>query len=358
MAGNGTLISSGTDTDSRWNAIVSRDKSVDGQFLYSVRTTGVYCRPSCATKLAKPENVQFHDTREDAERAGFRPCKKCKPNESNDSRTAMVERICRLIDSAEENLPLLQLAREAGMSVSHFQRTFTETVGVSPKEYADARRAQRLRVALTGGQCVTDAIFEAGFNSTGRFYEQSNALLGMTPKCFKAGGRDCQIHFAIGQCTLGAILVGATAAGICAILMGDDPEELIRELQDRFANADLIGGDRAFEQLVATVVGFVEHPAIGLNLPLDIRGTAFQKRVWEQLRKIPPGTTLSYAQLAALIGSPKAVRAVATACAANPLAVAIPCHRVVRTDGALSGYRWGIERKRTLIDRERRQSEF
>jgi AraC family transcriptional regulator of adaptative response/methylated-DNA-[protein]-cysteine methyltransferase len=246
------------------------------------------------------------------------------------------------------------LATKLGMSAYHFHRLFKAETGLTPKAYADAFRARRLRRGLDSPSAatITDAIYDAGFNANSRFYETADARLGMPASDYRAGGRNASIRFAIGQCSLGAILVAQSARGICAILLGDDPERLLRDLQDKFPQAQLIGGDRGFEKLVAQVVGFVEAPALGLNLPLDIRGTAFQERVWQALREIPPGATVSYADVAARIGSPKAVRAVAQACGANAIAVAIPCHRVVRKDGDLSGYRWGVERKRELLSRE------
>jgi AraC family transcriptional regulator of adaptative response/methylated-DNA-[protein]-cysteine methyltransferase len=229
---------------------------------------------------------------------------------------------------------------------------FKAATGVTPRAYAAAHRAKRVRNELRRSRTVTTAIFDAGYNSNGRFYENSDQVLGMTPSRYRAGGADTRIRFAIGECSLGPILVAASDRGVCAILLGDDPEALARDLQDRFPRADLIGGDRDFERIVAKVVGFVEAPGLGLDLPLDVRGTAFQQRVWQALRKIPAGSTASYTEIAQQLGSPRSVRAVAQACAANPLAVAVPCHRVVRTDGALSGYRWGVERKRALLERE------
>ncbi|WP_312163422.1 bifunctional DNA-binding transcriptional regulator/O6-methylguanine-DNA methyltransferase Ada [Phenylobacterium sp.] len=343
------------DTESaRWAALAARDAAADGAFFYSVRTTGVYCRPSCAARPARPENVAFHATTAEAEAAGFRPCKRCKPDQAPlaERNAAAVAAACRLIESAEEVPGLEALAAEAGMSPFHFHRIFKSVTGLTPKAYADARRAERVRQALGESDTITEAIYDAGFNSGGRFYEKSSQVLGMTPTRFRAGGEQVQIRFAIGECSLGAILVAATDKGVCAILLGDDPEVLVRDLQDRFDRAELIGGDAGFEALVAQVVGFVEQPRLGLDLPLDVRGTAFQQRVWQALAEIPAGETASYASIAARIGRPAAVRAVAQACAANALAVAIPCHRVVRNDGALSGYRWGVERKRALLDRE------
>lgn len=266
---------------------------------------------------------------------------------------ALVAQACRWIERAEAP-PLLQtLARQAGLSPFHFHRVFKAATGLTPKAYADAHRAEAIRARLAqGNSSVTDAIFDAGFSANSRFYEQADAILGMKPTQYRAGGLDARIEFALGQCSLGAILVARSARGICAISLGDDADALLRELQDRFTRAEMIGGDAEFEQMVAQVVGLVEHPGIGHDLPLDVRGTAFQQRVWQALRQIPVGATASYAQVAERIGAPKSARAVAQACAANTLAVAIPCHRVVRSDGALPGYRWGVERKQELLSRE------
>ncbi|HEY9102297.1 bifunctional DNA-binding transcriptional regulator/O6-methylguanine-DNA methyltransferase Ada [Chitinimonas sp.] len=347
-------LAAATVADPRWAQVQARDAKADGSFYYSVRTTGVYCRPSCAARAARPENVRFHSTRAEAEAAGFRPCKRCKPDQPSltEQYAAKVTEACRLIEAAETLPSLAWLAEQVGVSSYHFHRVFKTVTGLTPREYAVAHRAQRVRAGLARGGSVTEVIYDAGYNSGGRFYEESTALLGMTPSRYRAGGRDARIHFAIGQCSLGAILVAQSERGVCAILLGDDPERLARDLQDQFPRAELIGDDAGYADLVAQVVGFVEAPALGLDLPLDVRGTAFQQRVWQALRDIPPGRTASYAEIAARIGSPNAVRAVAGACAANALAVAIPCHRVVRSDGSLSGYRWGVERKRSLLERE------
>ena len=337
-----------------WNAVRTRDKSYDGTFYYSVATTGVYCRPSCAARLAKRENVAFHPSCEHAERAGFRPCKRCKPNEPSlhDRYAAKVADACRLIEEAEEPPTLDELAHAAGLSTFHFHRVFKAIAGVTPKAYAVAHRQKRVRQNLTRSKSVTEAIFDAGFNSSGRFYADAAEVLGMTPTAFRKGGTQADMRFAVGECSLGSILVAASEKGIAAIFFGSDPEALVHDLEDRFPKANLIGGDPAFEDVMAKVVGLVEMPETGLDLPLDIRGTAFQHRVWQALREIPAGTTVTYSEIAERIGMPKAVRAVASACAANKIAVAIPCHRVVRNDGSLSGYRWGVERKRELIARE------
>lgn len=270
---------------------------------------------------------------------------------------ARVIEACRIIEKSETVPALGELARSVGLSPYHFHRLFKEATGLTPKAYAAAHREQRVRSGLARGARVTEAIFDAGYGSNGRFYEKAGETLGMTPTRFRAGGAGTDIRFAIGECSLGSILVARSERGVCAIFLGDDPAALARELQDRFPRANLIGGDAAFERLVAQVVGFVEAPGTRLDLPLDVRGTAFQKRVWQALRRIPTGKTVSYTELAKRIGAPKSVRAVAGACAANALAVAIPCHRVVRNDGGLSGYRWGVERKRALIEREKRNGQ-
>jgi AraC family transcriptional regulator of adaptative response/methylated-DNA-[protein]-cysteine methyltransferase len=347
-------LAAATLDDPRWAAIAARDAAADETFYYSVRTTGVYCKPSCGARPPRPENVAFHATATDAERAGFRPCKRCKPDQPSRERrhAAMVADLCRVIEAADGAPALETLAQHAGASPSHVHRVFKAMTGVTPRAYAATHRAQRVRQALGEGHSVTDAIFTAGYGSNGRFYAEASDLLGMTPTRYRAGGVQTRIRFAVGACSLGAILVGASERGVCAILMDDDPQKLVRDLQDRFPHAELVGGDEAFERIVAKVVGFVEAPKLGLDLPLDVRGTAFQRRVWEALREIPVGETTSYANVAARIGAPKAVRAVAQACAANALAVAIPCHRVVRIDGDLSGYRWGVDRKRALLARE------
>ena len=319
-----------------------------------MKTTGVYCRPSCAARLARPENVRFHATPEVAERAGFRPCKRCQPNQPSraEQHAGKVAEACRRIEREEAAPTLNQLAQDAGLSVPYFHRIFKALTGVTPHEYASAQRDARLRRELATGASATSAIYAAGFNSNSRFYARSNQLLGMTPSSYRRGGSQATIRFAIGECSLGSILVAQSERGVCAILLGDDPDALARDLQDRFPEANLVGADSEFESLVAQVVGFIEAPAVGLTLPLDVRGTAFQQRVWQALQEIPAGTTATYSEIAQRLGHPKSVRAVAQACAANPVAVAIPCHRVVRLDGALAGYRWGVERKRALLARE------
>ena len=343
--------------DPRWARIVARDKTADGHLWYSVSTTGVYCRPSCPSRIANPTNVQLHDSLESAKATGFRPCKRCKPDGASieAENAALVAKACRIIEDSEEEPSLDELAGAIGRSPRYFHRVFKATTGLTPKDYVAAHRAKKVRQGLASGSTVTEAFYDAGFNSSGRFYEKSTDMLGMTPSQYRAGGADAEIRFAVGQTSLGAILVASSKKGIAAILLGDDPDELVRDLQDRFPKARLIGADHDYEAVVARVVGFVEAPEIGLNLPLDVRGTAFQQRVWQALQKIPVGKTVSYTEVARRIGSPNAVRAVAGACAANNLAVAVPCHRVVRNDGSLSGYAWGVERKRILLAREGRR---
>jgi AraC family transcriptional regulator of adaptative response/methylated-DNA-[protein]-cysteine methyltransferase len=257
-----------------------------------------------------------------------------------------------VIEKADQAPSLEELARAAGISLFHFHRTFKAVTGLTPNEYMDAHRSNRVRETLTRGQSVTDAIYDAGFSSSSRFYESSDQMLGMMPKSFRGGGKNTVIHFAIGECSLGSVLVATSDRGVCAVLLGDDPNQLARDLQDQFPKAELIGNESGYEELVAKVVGLIQKPGLAFDLPLDIQGTVFQKKVWDALRRIPVGTTVSYADIAKQIGMPKAMRAVAQACGSNSIAVAIPCHRVVRSDGALSGYRWGVERKQELLNRE------
>lgn len=341
--------------EARWRAVQTRDVEADGHFVYAVRTTGVYCNPGSGARLPKRENVEFFACAAAAEAAGYRPSRRARGDRKAAAaeRAALVARACRLIESSEAPPRLDDLAAQAGISPYHFHRIFKAETGLTPKAYATAYRARKLREELNAaGGSVTEAIYGAGFNSNSRFYATSDQVLGMRAKEYRAGGIGAEIRFAVGQCSLGAFLVAQSQRGICAILLGDDPDRLVRDLQDKFPRAELIAGDTGFEQLVAQVVGCIEAPGVGLNLPLDVRGTVFQQRVWQALREIPPGSTASYAEIAERIGSPKAVRAVAQACGANHIAVAIPCHRVVRRDGDISGYRWGVERKRELLRRE------
>lgn len=344
------------ENDPRWAQVRARDATADGRFFYSVETTGVYCRPSCAARPARPENVRFHETSADAERAGFRACKRCRPahGEGGDRGPARIAAMCRLIDESESVPTLAVLAAHVGLSAFHAHRLFKAGTGLTPRGYAKARRRTRVVSEIVTAPTVTQAIYDAGYGSSGRFYEEANALLGMTPSELRAGGEALPVRFAVGECSLGSILVASTGRGVCAVLLGDDPEALIRDLEQRFPRAELIGADAGFETHAATVIAVVERSADGhAKLPLDIRGTAFQQRVWQALTTIPRGKTITYSELARMVGSPKAIRAVARACAANALAVVVPCHRVVRRGGDLAGYRWGVDRKRALLQRER-----
>lgn len=343
-----------TAADTRWASILARDKAADGQFWYGVATTGVYCRPSCASRTAHPKNVLIFDSVEHARAAGFRACRRCNPDglSVGAENSALIAKACRMIEDGEDEFSLDALARAVELSPSYFHRLFKASTGVTPKAFAAAHRAMKLHRELASAKNVTEAMYGAGFKSSGRFYEKATDMLGMTPSRYRKGGQDEEIKFAVGQSSLGAVLVASSTKGVACILLGDGPQELVCKLQERFPNAHLVRADADYEALVAQVIAFVETPAIGLDLPLDIRGTAFQQRVWQILRQIPVGETVSYAEVARRIGMPHSVRAVAGACAANKLAVAIPCHRVVRNDGTLSGYAWGIERKRDLIRRE------
>jgi AraC family transcriptional regulator of adaptative response/methylated-DNA-[protein]-cysteine methyltransferase len=343
------------DDQAKWDAVQRRDRAADGQFLYSVLTTGVYCRPSCASRPKRRENVAFYPTADAAERAGYRPCKRCRPDLApREAREAAIaEAACRTIETSEEMPRLDALAAEAGISPHHFHRMFKRVVGVTPGAYAAQCRQGRTQAALGARATVTEAAYEAGFNSSGRFYESAGAMLGMTPTAWKKGGAGETMWHAIGESTLGKVLVAATAKGICSIMIDDNPKVLTAELKSRFPKATHVVPVPEFAQSVAAVVRLVDDPRRGLDLPLDIRGTAFQRRVWEELRKVPAGATVTYAELAKRVGAERAVRAVGTACGANHLAVAIPCHRALGTDGKLHGYRWGVERKKKLLDRER-----
>lgn len=338
----------------RWQALAEKDQRSEGAFLYGVKTTGIYCRPTCTSRLPKPGNVRFFQSTAEAQEAGFRPCKRCQPNaiEPGAQRIELIARMCKLIETSETERSLRELAAVAGLSPYHFQRLFKEIVGISPKVYGKAQRDKRVRDQLQKGTSVTQTIYAAGFGTSSRFYEGATEMLGMAPSQYKAGASNIAIQFAIARSFLGWVLVAATERGICAIDFGDTPEALTAGLKTRFPKAQLREPDLNFSHWVCQVIALIETPKRGLDLPLDIQGTAFQQRVWKALQSIPSGVTMSYSQIAQQIDSPSAVRAVATACAANTLAVAIPCHRVVRSNGELSGYRWGVERKHALLERE------
>ena len=349
-----SLPSTSANDDARWRAVLRRDRRADGKFFFGVATTGVYCRASCSARRPHRKHVTFFGTATDAEKAGFRACRRCHPNGPSltERQAALVAAACRRIETAEEVPDLDTLAKSAGLSRFHFHRLFRTATGMTPKAYAMAYRSERMRAELGRRKTVTEAIYEAGFNSNGRFYANSSGMLGMKPKDYQNGGRGAVIRFAFGKCSLGSILVAASEQGICAIFLGDDPAALTKDLAKRFPKAQLIAADQDFKDLVAKVIRFVEAPRTGLDLPLDLRGTVFQRRVWNALREIPIGTISSYSEVARRIGAPMAVRAVARAIASNRLAVVIPCHRVLCRDGSISGYRWGVERKLSLLEKE------
>jgi len=341
--------------DSRWRALAARDRTADGRFVYAVRTTGIYCRPSCGARRPRPENVRFYRTGSDAERAGFRACRRCRPDRSVSKTGETIAELCRYLETANETPALEVLAARAGLSPWHLHRLFKSATGLTPKAYAASRRAERMRAALGRGAPVTRAVYEAGYGSGSRFYERADGILGMTPGKFRAGGQGETIRYAFGRCSAGLLLVAEAGRGICAVALGSSRAGLVKELRLRFPEAKVAGADRAFAGTVAKVVRFIDKPGRGASLPLDLRGTVFQRRVWEELRKIPPGKTASYSELARRLKAPRSVRAVASACAANPVAVLVPCHRAVRSDGSLAGYRWGLERKRALLAAEGRK---
>ncbi|WP_129670462.1 bifunctional DNA-binding transcriptional regulator/O6-methylguanine-DNA methyltransferase Ada [Candidatus Chloroploca sp. Khr17] len=342
------------ETESRyWHVLVSRAPMNDEVFYYAVRTTGIFCRPGCASRLPRREHVLFFATCAEALLAGFRPCKRCQPDKAPDLElTAMIVQACRRIDHDEQAPSLATLAAEAGLSPWHFQRVFKRHVGVTPKQYAMLQRSRRLRERLKHDQSVTEAIYDAGFASSSRAYEDAALRFGMSLSRYKDGAVGMIIAYSIAESSLGLVLVATTERGLCAVEFGDDEAMLLAQLRASFPHAELQAAGPDAEAILQQVLALVEQPERTLDLPLDIQGTAFQERVWQVLRTVPVGSTISYSELAERIDNPKAVRAVASACAANRLAVVIPCHRVVRSDGALSGYRWGIERKRALLQRE------
>jgi AraC family transcriptional regulator of adaptative response/methylated-DNA-[protein]-cysteine methyltransferase len=340
--------------ESRWQAVVRRDVQADGEFVYAVRTTGVYCRPSCPSRAAKPQNVQFFDSGALAAAAGYRPCKRCRPDmpSQQQRRIELVAQACQAIEHSQAVLSLAQLAQQAGLSPYHFHRIFKAATGLTPKAFYKAVQARRLTASLRSANSVTEAVYDAGFNSAGRFYADAPAMLGMSPGSYRKGGAGERIRHATAPCALGWVLVAATRRGVCAIEFGDDAQELESRLRARLPKAQFEPADAEFRRWIARVLDYLGEPQGALELPLDVQGTLFQRRVWQALRAIPAGQTASYAEVAGRIGQPGAARAVGRACADNPVAVAIPCHRAVRSDGALSKYRWGIARKAELLRRE------
>lgn len=339
---------------SRWEALVRRDRATQGNFVYGVTTTGVYCLPGCPSRLPNPGNIRFFDNCGQAEKAGFRPCKRCKPASSHgrNPRIGLIIEACKTIEESDRAPSLKELADAAALSPFYFHRLFKMTVGITPRQYHREKRLARMRDQLSEGAPVTKALYNAGFASSSRFYENATEALGMRASRYRKGGQGMPIRFTTARSQLGWVLVAATGKGICAIDIGDDPETLRKGLLARFPRAEIQDKDPDFEELVAQVIALLESPRNNADLPLDIRGTAFQRQVWMALRDIPAGSTATYTEIAARIGKPKAVRAVANACASNEIAVAVPCHRVLRRDGKLGGYRWGIERKRTILEKE------
>lgn len=339
----------------RWNALLKRDPSVEKQFVYSVFTTGIYCRPTCPSKLALRKNISFYNTCEEAEKLGFRPCKRCRPNglSLDEKNTEIAIKACRIIE-LEETFPTSEyLAESVGVSLYHFQRIFKKIIGITPKQYAISYRENKVKLELKGNSSVTNAIYNAGYNSNSRFYEKSTNMLGMKPKEFQSGAKGMQINYTIVSCKFGFLLIAVTYRGICSVLFGDTSDFIEKELYKLFPNAMLKKmKNNSSHEWVNAILNHIEHPNEKLHLPLDIQGTSFQKRVWNALCEIPAGKTKSYTDIALLLGQPKAVHAVANACAQNPIAFLIPCHRVVRANGDLSGYRWGVERKRKLLEDE------
>ena len=340
--------------EARWRALRSKDAKADGEFVYAVRTTRVYCRPNCAAKLAQRKNVIFFQSCAEAEGAGFRACKRCRPNgKSQAERDAQaVAHACKMIRAAEGALRLAELSAAVGLSQFHFQRVFKKLLGVSPRQYAIALRDQRARAELQRGNSVTHAVYASGYNASSRFYERSNRALGMKPREFRAHGEGVSIRYGIVKSALGLVLVAGTERGICCVHFGESRSELEKYVRTTFSRANFVEQNTKFERWLRAVVQRIEGKDHAAKLPLDVRGTAFQHRVWNALQKIPDGLTSNYTKLATQLGNPRAVRAVARACATNPVAVVVPCHRVVRSDGDLAGYRWGVERKRKLLKRE------
>lgn len=342
-------------SDTQWQHVIARDPRQDGRFVFAVRTTGIYCRPSCPSRRPRRDSVEFFEDPQQAEQAGYRACLRCKPTQiSTQAKAVMFAR--RLLDEAEGVLTLAELSQRVGVSPFHLQRLFKRATGLSPREYQSARRMQHVKHGLRKGDDVTTALYDAGFGSPSRLYEKSGQQLGMTPGTYRRGGVGATVNYAILPSALGRVLVAATSRGLCAVRFGETAAELKRELREEFHAAAIVRDDAALQPYIQALLASMRGQRVTIDLPLDVRATAFQKKVWDALRTIPRGETRSYSEVARDIGDPHAVRAVARACASNPVAIAIPCHRVVRSDGDLAGYRWGITRKRKLLERERRES--
>lgn len=344
----------GIDEEIRWKAVLEKDKNFDGVFVLAVLSTKIYCKPSCPARKPKRKNVLFFDSCNEAENKGFRACLRCKPKESGDAQTDLIKRACRLIEENEdETLTLERLSELLNVSKFHLQKTFKKIVGVSPKKYAEIHRVKKFKALLKEGESVTDAIYEVGFGSSSRLYEKSNAQLGMTPTKYRRGGEGMKINYTITKCSLGLLLVAATEKGLCSVAFADDENALEENLTKEYTRALIVKNENGLHEFVNELLLHLEGEKTKIDLPLDVQATAFQTRVWEALREIPYGETRSYSDIAKELNQPTATRAVARACATNPVAVVTPCHRVVRENGELSGYRWGIERKKKLLLHEK-----
>ncbi|UCC48537.1 MAG: bifunctional DNA-binding transcriptional regulator/O6-methylguanine-DNA methyltransferase Ada [Gemmatimonadota bacterium] len=344
------------DDLSRWETVLARDSTYDGRFVYAVRSTGIYCRPSCPSRRPQREQVKFFPIPEVAERAGFRACRRCRPDlaHASDPLLERVRRVCRFIDEhPEAKRTLAQLAGHVGTSPHHLQRSFKAVLGITPRQYADARRLHRFKRELGNGASVTRALYEAGYGSSSRLYERASSQLGMTPATYRRGGRGARIRHTTTACTLGRLLVAATDRGVCAVSLGDDDASLTAALRDEYPHAEISRDDEGLGRWVEALLSYLDGRCRDVDLPLDVRATAFQRRVWELLRAIPSGETRSYSEMARQLGAPRAARAVARACASNPVSLIVPCHRAVRADGTPGGYRWGVERKQALLMKER-----
>lgn len=345
------------DTDeAQWQAVLTKDARFDGQFVFAVSSTGIYCRPSCPSRRARRDRVSFFQLPEAAEQAGFRACRRCHPREMRvvDTQTQMARLVCRIIEENQgEPITLAKLSQEVGVSAFHLQRTFKSIMGITPRRYAETCRVNKFKQGVRKGEAITNAIYDAGYGSSSRLYESASSQLGMTPATYGKGGRGAVIHYAIADSPLGSLLVAATNKGVCSVMLGDSPEELTADLLREFPAAEIRNDPKPLRLSLNAIVEQLKHKSPRIDLPLDIQATAFQRQVWEQLRAIPYGQTHSYSEVAKAIGQQKAVRAVARACATNPVALVIPCHRVIREDKSLGGYRWGLERKKKLLETER-----
>ena len=351
-----TMMATKRDNDQLWALVLGRSANADGEFVYAVKSTGVFCRPSCPSRRPRREQVEFFDSPGDAQQAGYRACRRCRPLHRN-AQMEKVEAACRYIEqNLEETLGLEQIASAVGLSAFHFQRLFKRALGISPREYQQAQRAGKFKQALQSESRITDAIYEAGYSSSSRAYENSNQHLGMTPTAFRRRGEGVRISYTIVSSELGKLLIATTSKGVCAVSFGESDRKLEQNLRREFNAADISREDNELKGIVQTVQTLLTQPTSAATIPLDIQGTAFQQRVWSALRMIPRGETRSFTDVARQIGSPRAVRAVANACGSNPVAVVIPCHRVVQKNGSMAGYRWGVERKAALLRRERESS--